>query len=128
MIFNRRHFLKAMGALSATGALHGCTLGNKAGGHVVVVGGGFGGATAAKYLRMWSNGGVEVTLVERNAHFISCPISNLILSGDRTLADVTIGYEGLKKWGVRVVQDEVTGIDADKRKIRLAQEIGRAHV
>lgn len=110
-----------MGALSATGALHGCTLGNKAGGHVVVVGGGFGGATAAKYLRMWSNGGVEVTLVERNAHFISCPISNLILSGDRTLADVTIGYEGLKKWGVRVVQDEVTGIDADKRKIRLAQ-------
>ena len=121
MIFNRRDFLKAISAATATGALYGCAGSTKANGHVVIVGGGFGGATAAKYLRMWSEGGVQVTLIERNAQFISCPISNLVISGDKTLADITIGYEGLKKWGVRVVQDEVTGVDAGKRSIRLAK-------
>jgi sulfite dehydrogenase len=121
MIFNRRDFLKTMGAVTATGALYGCAGGNKASGHVVIVGGGYGGATAAKYLRMWSEGGVQVTLIERNAQFISCPISNLVISGDKTMADITIGYEGLKKWGVRVIQDDVTGVDAGKRSIRLAK-------
>ena len=121
MIFNRRDFLKAMGAVTATGALYGCAGGNKASGHVVIVGGGYGGATAAKYLRMWSEGSVQVTLIERNAQFISCPISNLVISGDKTMADITIGYEGLKKWGVRVIQDDVTGVDAGKRSIRLAK-------
>jgi sulfite dehydrogenase len=121
MIFNRRNFLKTMSAVTATGALYGCAGSTKANGHVVIVGGGFGGATAAKYLRMWSEGGVQVTLIERNAQFISCPISNLVISGDKTLADITIGYEGLKKWGVRIVQDEVTGVDAGKRSIRLAK-------
>jgi sulfide dehydrogenase [flavocytochrome c] flavoprotein chain len=121
MSFKRRDFLRVLGAAAATGALYGCAGGNKASGHVVVVGGGFGGATAAKYLRMWSAGGVQVTLVERDAQFISCPISNLVISGDKTLADLTVGYEGLKKWGVRVVHDEVTGVDAAKRSIRLAR-------
>ena len=121
MIFNRRDFLKTMGAVTATGVLYGCAGGSKASGHVVIVGGGYGGATAAKYLRMWSEGGVQVTLIERNAQFISCPISNLVISGDKTMADITIGYEGLKKWGVRVIQDDVTGVDAGKRSIRLAK-------
>lgn len=121
MTFNRRNFLKAISAATATGTLYGCAGGSKASGHVVIVGGGFGGATAAKYLRMWSEGGVQVTLIERNAQFISCPISNLVISGDKTMADITIGYEGLKKWGVRVVQDEVTGVDAERRSIRLAR-------
>jgi sulfide dehydrogenase [flavocytochrome c] flavoprotein subunit len=121
MIFNRRDFLKAISAATATGALYGCAGSTKANGHVVIVGGGFGGATAAKYLRMWSEGGVQVTLIERNAQFISCPISNLVISGEKILSDITIGYEGLKKWGVRIVQDEVTGVDAGKRSIRLAK-------
>jgi sulfite dehydrogenase len=120
MIFNRRDFLKAISAAAATGTLYGCAGGSKASGHVVIVGGGFGGATAAKYLRMWSEGSVQVTLIERNAQFISCPISNLVISGNKTLADITVGYEGLKKWGVRVIQDDVTGVDAEKRLIRLA--------
>jgi sulfide dehydrogenase [flavocytochrome c] flavoprotein subunit len=59
---------------------------------VVVVGGGFGGATAARYLRLWG-GNVDVTLVERNAQFISCPISNLVLGGHKQMADITRGYE-----------------------------------
>jgi sulfide dehydrogenase [flavocytochrome c] flavoprotein subunit len=61
--------------------LYGCAGGGKASGHVVVVGGGYGGATVAKYLRMWSEGGVQVTLIERNPTFISCPISNLVIGG-----------------------------------------------
>ena len=121
-MFNRRDFLKAAGASAGVVTLGGCAGGSsKATGHVVVVGGGYGGATAAKYLRMWSNGSVEVTLVERNSEFISCPISNLVVAGEKTLADITVSYEGLKKWGVRVIHDDVIGIDAEKRKIKLAK-------
>jgi len=121
-MFNRRDFLKAASASAGVITLAGCAGGSsKASGHVVVVGGGYGGATAAKYLRMWSNGSVEVTLVERNSEFISCPISNLVIAGEKTLADITVSYEGLKKWGVRVIHDDVVGIDAEKRKIRLAK-------
>jgi sulfite dehydrogenase len=88
-------------------------------GRVVVVGGGYGGATAARYLRMWG-GNVDVTLVERNATFVSCPISNLVIGGHRQIADVTRGYDGLKALGVKVVQGDVVAIDAGARKVRLA--------
>ncbi len=122
---NRRDFLKtaalASGAL-AMPMLGGCALGgNRPRGHVVVVGGGYGGATVAKYLRMWSDKGVDVTLVERNPQFISCPISNLVIGGDKTMADITMGYDGLRNtWGVKVMQDSVTAIDAGSRKVTLA--------
>jgi NADH dehydrogenase FAD-containing subunit len=62
-----------------------------------VVGGGYGGATVAKYLRMWSEGGVQVTLIERNPTFISCPISNLVIGGTKTMEDITISYDGLRR-------------------------------
>jgi sulfide dehydrogenase [flavocytochrome c] flavoprotein subunit len=88
-------------------------------GRVVVVGGGFGGATAARYLKMWG-GNIEVTLVERNAAFVSCPISNLVVGGYRQIGDVTRGYDGLKALGVRVVQGEVAGIDPVGKRLRLA--------
>ena len=88
-------------------------------GRVVVVGGGFGGATAAHYLRLWG-GNVDVTLVERNAAFISCPISNLVLGGHRQMADITLGYEGLRAAGVKVLQGEVTAVDTAARQVRLA--------
>ncbi|MDX9707510.1 MAG: FCSD flavin-binding domain-containing protein [Azospira sp.] len=121
-MFDRRNFLKAAGASAGIVALGGCAGGgSRARGHVVIVGGGYGGATAAKYLRMWSNGSVDVTLVEPKREFISCPISNLVIAGERALSDITVSYEGLKKWGVRVVHDEVTGIDAGKRSVRLAR-------
>ena len=88
-------------------------------GRVVVVGGGYGGATAARYLRLWG-GNIDVTLVERSASFVSCPISNLVLAGARQIDDVTRGYDGLKAVGVKVVQGEVTAIDAAGKKVRLA--------
>lgn len=121
---NRRDFLKTAalaGGVVLLPGLSGCAMGSRPRGHVVVVGGGFGGATVAKYLRMWSQMGVDVTLVERNPLFISCPMSNLVVGGEKTMADITMGYDGLKNtWGVKVMQDTVTGIDAGGRKITLA--------
>ena len=108
--------------LGAAGLGAGCasTSGQK-GPKVVVVGGGYGGATAAKYVRMWSDQQINVTLVEPNAAFVSCPISNLVLGGSKTMADITTSYDNLsKRHGVTVVRDMVTSIDPDKRTVRLA--------
>ncbi len=122
MLMKRRDFLKVGAAAGAMASLYGCAGGNKAGGHVVVVGGGYGGATVAKYLRMWSEGSVQVTLIERNPNFISCPISNLVIAGTKTMEDITVSYDNLKsKWGVRVLQDDVLAIDAAKRSVKLAK-------
>ena len=122
MLMKRRDFLKSTAAAGAMASLYGCAGGSKASGHVVVVGGGFGGATVAKYLRMWSEGGIQVTLIERNPTFISCPISNLVIGGTKTMEDITVSYDNLKnKWGVRVIQDDVLAVDTAKRSVKLAK-------
>ncbi|MBL0720599.1 FAD-dependent oxidoreductase [Piscinibacter sp. Jin2] len=88
---------------------------------VVVIGGGYGGATAAKYVRLLSNQGLEVVLIEPNAAFVSCPISNLVVSGLKGLDDLTTGYGALgKSHGVTVVRDYAAGIDAQAKTVRLA--------
>ncbi|MCA3239678.1 MAG: FAD-dependent oxidoreductase [Rubrivivax sp.] len=117
---SRRRLLGAGAALSGI-ALAGCATGGASGpsiGRVVVVGGGFGGSTAARYLKMWG-GNVDVTLVERNAQFVSCPISNYVIGGHAGMDRITRGYGGLKAMGVKLVQGEVTAIDAAAKKIRL---------
>ena len=120
MLMKRRDFLKVGAAASAMASLYGCAGGGKPSGHVVVVGGGYGGATVAKYLRMWSEGSVQVTLIERNPTFISCPISNLVIGGTKTMEDITVSYDGLKnKWGVRIIQDDVVAVDSAKKTISL---------
>ncbi|HON31317.1 MAG TPA: NAD(P)/FAD-dependent oxidoreductase [Ottowia sp.] len=122
---DRRQFIRAGSAASAASVLGlaaGCaSTGAGAGGQVVVIGGGYGGATAAKYIRMWSEGRVQVTLVEPNDSFISCPISNLVLGGSKQMADITTSYDNLgKRHGVKIIKDRVVAIDADKRQVRLA--------
>ena len=121
----RRQFVKTVSsasALSAMGFVSGCATGIGARGpKVVVVGGGYGGATTAKYIRMWSDYGIQVTLVEPNATFISCPISNLVLGGSKSMADITTPYDNLSsRHGVKMVRDMVTSIDPDKRMVKLA--------
>ena len=118
-----RRKLLALAAVGTTlSALAGCasTGGSKTIGRVVVVGAGFGGATAAKYIRLWSQGAIAVTVVESNREFISCPMSNLVIGGSKTMKDITLSYAGLDKHGVRMVYDTVTAVDADKREVRLA--------
>ncbi len=117
----RRRVLGAGLALGSL-ALAGCATGGASGasiGRVVIVGAGFGGSTAARYLKMWG-GNVDVTLVDRNPNLVSCPISNLVLGGHKQMADITRGYGGLKSLGVKVVQGDVTAIDAAGKKVRLA--------
>ncbi|GGX75186.1 flavocytochrome C [Massilia dura] len=115
----RRELLQAAGAAVV---LSGCAaVAPRAKPHVVVIGGGYGGATAARYVRMWSGGEVDVTLVEPNAAFVSCPLSNLVLGGSRRIGDLTYGYDALAaRHGVRIVRDSVTSIDIDKRTVALA--------
>ncbi len=127
----RRQFVQTLAAGSALGSLGlvtGCaTPGGGSGPHVVIVGGGYGGATAAKYTRLFSEGKVRVTLIEPNAQFISCPISNLVIGGLKDMNYITTSYENLqKRHGVKVVRDMVTTIDPDKRTVKLAggAEIG----
>lgn len=119
----RRQFVQTLGAGSAVaglGLLGGCAAGGS-GAKVVVVGGGYGGATAAKYVRMFSNYGIDVTLVEPNPAFVSCPISNLVIQGSKTIAEVTTPYDNLtKRHGIKVVRDMVSSIDPDKRTVKLA--------
>lgn len=125
---NRRHILQGLGASAALGGIGlfpDAALAapkTKKLGRVVVIGGGFGGATAAKYLRKWSNGGIEVILIERNKEFISCPTSNEVLAGNREFSSLVHGYDGLRKnWGIKVVHANVTGVDVDKRRVRTDQ-------
>lgn len=122
MTMQRRDFLRAAGAAAGAAVLPGCaTMGGGSGGKVVVVGGGYAGATCAKYLRMWSNGAVDVTLIEPRETFVSCPISNLVIGGSKTIDYVTIPYDNLsRRWGVNVVRDTATGIDVDKRVVTTA--------
>ena len=91
-------------------------------GRVVIIGGGYAGATAAKYLRMWSLGAIEVVVVEPNQQFVSCPLSNLVLGGSKSIDDLTFGYQLLKSnHGIQWVQDQVTAIDVDAKKISMTR-------
>ena len=117
---SRRRWIGTGLAAVASVPFVGCaTMGGPSIGRVVVVGGGFGGATAARYLRMWG-GNIDVTLVDRNAQFVSCPISNLVLGGYKQMSDITVGYGGLEATGVKRIQAEVTAIDPQAREVRLA--------
>ena len=88
---------------------------------IVVVGAGYGGATAARYAAMWGGEAVDVTLVERDPAFVSCPLSNLVLGGSRTLGDITVGHERIARHGVRLVHDSAIAVDPQRRVVRLAR-------
>ena len=115
---HRRDFLKFSSAAALAGMLP--RFGRASGQarrRVVVVGGGFAGATVAKYLRLWSSAAVEVVVVEPSPVFISCPMSNLVLGGSLQLSDMTFGYGALQQHGIQWVQDAMMSIDADGKKI-----------
>jgi NADPH-dependent 2,4-dienoyl-CoA reductase/sulfur reductase-like enzyme len=87
---------------------------------VVIIGGGFAGATAAKYLKLWSDDNIDVILIERNPAFISCPQSNLVLGGVRAMSDLTHEYNLLEsKYKIQRVHAEVTHVDAEAQSVQL---------
>src|SRR5688572_8475065 len=117
----RRRFLQAGGAGLALG-LAGCAgMPAASGKKVVVIGGGYGGATAAKYIRMLDPS-IEVTMIEPNTEFISCPMSNLVLGGFSTLPAISTPYTALtQRHGVRWVRDTATAIDLEKKLVRVGR-------
>ena len=125
----RRGFLRTSGlglGVLAGGGLAGCAASMKgdfmpkAGPRVVVIGGGWGGATAAKYVRLLDPG-VEVVLIEPNRQFVSCPFSNLVLAGLRSIDSLTMGYDGLRKHGVRIIHETASAIEPDTKRVRLGE-------
>jgi len=118
-MLNRRQLIQAAGLLTLAGCATPSSTPSKA--RVLVVGGGYGGATAAKYVRLLSDHKIDVVLVEPNEAFVSCPVSNLVLGGSKTLADITVPYATLSaNHGVRIVKDTVASIDPAKKVATLA--------
>jgi sulfide dehydrogenase [flavocytochrome c] flavoprotein subunit len=122
----RRQFLRtagAGGAVLAVAGLPGCAMFRgetevARGRRVVVVGGGWGGATAAKYIRL-ADATIEVILLEPKKKFVSCPFSNLVLSGARGIGSLTFGYGGLREYGVKVRHEAATAIEPDAKRVRI---------
>jgi NADPH-dependent 2,4-dienoyl-CoA reductase/sulfur reductase-like enzyme len=108
---NRRQFLKLTGAISAMAALPRAVSAATTAPRVVVVGGGFGGATVAKYLRLWGSN-IQVTLVDANPKHISCILSNLVVTGALPMSRITLNFDSLKNnYGVSFVQGSAVSID-----------------
>jgi NADPH-dependent 2,4-dienoyl-CoA reductase/sulfur reductase-like enzyme len=124
---SRRKFLAGaatVGAIGLAPALSGCasTTRSAAGkGKVVIVGAGYGGSTAAKYIREWSGNAIEVTVVDPGDVFISCPVSNLVIAGAKSMQDITTSYDALRtRHGVKWVKSMVERIDPAAHTVKLA--------
>ncbi|MFZ1479482.1 MAG: NAD(P)/FAD-dependent oxidoreductase [Paracoccaceae bacterium] len=118
MTLSRRHFI---GSGIATGALLAAPMvWGQAKPRVVVIGGGAGGATAARYIAKDSDGAIDVTLVEANPIYTTCFFSNLYLGGFRDFESLQHGYDKLSGGGVTVINDMATGVDRDARTVTLA--------
>ncbi|MFA7522883.1 MAG: NAD(P)/FAD-dependent oxidoreductase [Halothiobacillaceae bacterium] len=118
---DRRDFLRWTGLASAAGLslFSGRTLFAAAQPHVVVIGGGTGGATAAKYLKI-ADPGIRVTIVERNRTYLRCYGSNEVLNDDITMADLEVGYDMLRsRYGIEFVFGEVDNVDVEKRRVHV---------
>ena len=118
---SRRLFLKTSGlGVAAFGAMQAPLFG-QARRRVIVIGGGWGGATAAKYIRL-TDPSIEVTLLEPNKEFISCPFSNLVLAGVESLKGLTLNYNGLRKHGVKIRHEAAAAIEPDKKRLRVGKD------
>ncbi len=121
MTITRRRFLGSSTAALGTFALGAPAVLGQAKARVVVVGGGAGGATAAKYIARDAKGAIEVTLVEPSKQFVTCFHSNLYLGGFKSLENITHGYDKLAgAYGIKLNHQAAASIDRDKKKVKLA--------
>lgn len=119
---NRRQVWLSFGAGGMLTAVAGCSgwQTGRSRPRIVVVGGGCAGTTAAKYLRMWSDWTIDVTLIEPNPAYVSSPLSNRVIDGELGLADLTRSYESLaNRHGVRIIADRVVSFDPSAKRLRL---------
>jgi NADPH-dependent 2,4-dienoyl-CoA reductase/sulfur reductase-like enzyme len=128
MSISRRNFLKMAGAGAALASLPSVARAGDAD-PVVVIGGGYAGATVAKYLRLWSNRAVQVTLVDPNASHTSCIMSNLVLNGRLQYAQLQLPLSRLSAaYGVKLVQGSVSQIDPGNRQVLVESVDGAGNV
>ena len=107
----RRTFVKGVGGVAALGATGYVGSAKAAKAKVVVIGGGYGGAIAAKYIRA-ADSGIDVTLIEQNQHYYSCPLSNWVIAGFRTLDAQKHSYKKMASaHGINVVHETAIGVD-----------------
>jgi len=117
---SRRNFMKFIGASSLFAITPGMA-NDTTTPHVVVVGGGFSGATCAKYLKMWGGSGVNVTIIEANPTYISPILSNLVLNNQKTISDLSFTYGDLSsKYGINMIHTTVNSVDNTNQSLTLA--------
>lgn len=115
---SRRNFIQLTGGAAAVSTMgfSNILLAGSHGGNVVIVGGGIGGATAARYIKR-ADPKVNVTIIEPNKNYYTCFMSNEVISGERALDSIKFGYQNLESMGVKIVQDLATNIDAGKKHV-----------
>lgn len=121
---NRRQVVWRLAAGGVVTSLGGCAAVGRSSSRprVVVVGGGCAGATAAKYLRLWSNHAIDVTLIEPNPSYVSSPLSNRVIDGELSLEDLTRSYAPLqRRHGVHLIEDRAASFDPSARLVRLSR-------
>ncbi len=123
-MINRRSFGKLVASSAAAASFTACTssnslIGSTSSARIIVIGGGFGGATCAKYLKKFDNN-LEVILIEANKTYHTCPFSNLVIAGEKSMSDIEHGYDTLKsKYGINVHHAMVNKIDAPSKEVIL---------
>nr|WP_134085247.1 NAD(P)/FAD-dependent oxidoreductase [Thiohalophilus thiocyanatoxydans] len=119
---NRRQFIQLVGGgsvLASSIGLVACSKQSTTSGRVVIIGGGFGGATCAKYLQRFDPD-LDITLVEPKQNFVTCPFSNLVLGGLREMDSISHSYEAHSKRGIKVLHTSAREIDPTGKKVQLA--------
>lgn len=117
MRLNRRIFLGT--AIAGTAALSAPVVLGQGRPRVVVIGGGCGGATAARYMAKDSGGAIDVVLIEPQRAYNTCFFGNLYIGGFWKIEDTAFGYAGLTKEGVNVIHEYAVGVDRDARRVTL---------
>ena len=120
-MITRRNFIKAVGSTAGL-TVSGCTIHSSKPAslaHVVIVGGGFGGVTVAKYIRQL-DASIQVTLIEPKTQYTTCPASNWVLGGIKNIQSLYFNYKSLvKQYGVNIIHQYVTSIDSEKQYVTL---------
>ncbi|MEM9577897.1 MAG: NAD(P)/FAD-dependent oxidoreductase [Pseudomonadota bacterium] len=120
MTFDRRSFLRSVATASTALAAPSVFADGAAKPRALVIGGGAGGATAARYIAKDSEGAVDVTLIEPTRTYYTCFFSNLYIGGFKTLDDIGHSYGRLAASGVNVIHDWAVSVDRDARTVTLA--------